>query len=159
MALSRQQKIKILTGAALTTHASTAILRVIDDMASTRSAPAPGEVAVLFKIIGADLASAEDQQFTKEWPFQTAHVSSALAMNTSPAPTLCVGGVYRSVGKVGAVVASNQNWAGATTPERVITPPISAIQMLITDAPYLSMTTPSTTPSTVDIYIIGTIIS
>jgi hypothetical protein len=159
MALSRQQKIQLLTGAALTPQASTAIIRLIDDMASTRAAPSPGEVAVLFKIIGGDLASAEDQQFTKEWPFQTASVSSALVMNTSPAPTLCVGGVYRETGKVGAVVGSNQNWAGATTPERVLTLPISATQVLITDAPYLSMTTPSTTPSTVDIYIVGTIIS
>jgi hypothetical protein len=159
LALSRQQKIQLLTGAALTTHASTAILRVIDDVASTRSAPAPGEVAVLFKIIGGDLASAEDQQFTKEWPFQTASVTSALAINTSPTPTLCVGGVYRENGKVGSVVVSNQNWAGATTPERVLSLPMAANQVLITDAPYLSMTTPSTTPSMVDIYIVGTIIS
>lgn len=159
MALNRQQKIQLLTSAAITPQASVAIIRIIDDMASTRAAPSPGEVAVLFKLIGGDLASSEDQQFSKEWPFHTAAVSSVLAMHMDPVPTLCVGGVYRETGKSGPVVVSNQNWAGATTPERVLSLPIAANQVVISDAPYLSMTTPSTTPSTVDIYIVGTIIS
>lgn len=159
MALTRQQKIQLLTGAALTPQASAAIIRIVDDMASTRSAPVPGDVAILFKLIGGNLATDADQQFTKEWSFEEAAVSSVIAVNMSPVPTLCVGGVYKLPGKTTSVVVSNQNWAGGTTPQRVISLPVAANQTLISDPPYLSMTTPSETPSTVDLYVIGTIIS
>lgn len=127
--------------------------------------PDVGEVRVLFRLIGANMNSTADQQFTKVGTFTTWTTSGAGAyklVNPSVSLTTAAGGVYSAASKGGdQLVASSQTYASATT---VGTSSQSMTGSALgngvrTETPYLSLTTPQGAAATADLYIFGTALS
>lgn len=153
--MTRKEKIAALIGIGFPPEQVEALIRVFNGDAPS---PPNGEanVQVLYYLIGADLASTEDQPFTKAGNFSGGIVSQIFATNGSTTPTSAAGGIYGGASKAAPTfVASTQSWAGLTTNKRVVIPQLSAQQFQVNGDMFLSLTTASTVPATADFYVFG----
>lgn len=139
-----------------TPEKAVALIELFGGDTPTPEPVAEANVQVLYVLRGANLASTEDQAFTKVGNWTGGIVSQVFATKSSAAATSAVGGVYGGAGKTApTVVAASQSWAGGTTPQRVINAALAANQSQINGTLYLSLTTASTVPATADFYIFG----
>ena len=127
------------------------------------------DIVPLFKVTDADMQSTSDQVFTKLTAFNEAIPVSITAIpKVGAASGTCVGGVYSASAKGGSLIVPNTaNWVTVTA---VANPKVfqtfgtfgSGVVMskfVLTTAPYLSLTTGSSTACTADIYIYGFVVS
>lgn len=127
--------------------------------------PDKNNVRMLFKLIGANMNSTADQQFTKVGNFTSWTVAAGgtyRLVNPSVSLTTAAGGVYSAASKGGdQLVANTQTYANASTVGT------SSQQMTAsalgggvrTETPYLSLTTAQGATATADLYIFGIAIS
>lgn len=140
-------------GAALLDDASIAALHQTLAGAGGLYAPA----RVLFSLVGANMNSTADQQFTKLGTFTNWNAFTIIAANASLNLTTAAGGIYSAASKGGdALIAASQVYTSLTT--------ASGRQPLTFDntkcgvrneTPYLSLTTGQGATATADFYIYG----
>lgn len=124
-----------------------------------------GTARILFKLIGANMNSTADQQFTKVGTFTSwTPVSNGAYKLVNPSISLstAAGGVYSAASKGGdQLVASSQTYstAGTVGTSSQAMTGSSLGNGVRTETPYLSLTTGQGVAATADIYIFGTPLS
>lgn len=115
---------------------------------------------VLFSLIGANMNSTADQQFTKIGTFTSWTAlggSLGRSTNASTSLTTAAGGIYSAASKGGdALMAASTTYAALTTAQAGGN--LAATNLgcgIRTETPYLSLTTPQGGPATLDFYIWG----
>lgn len=120
--------------------------------------PLYGTSTTLFRLIGANMNTTDDQQFAQVFPFTRYLIDRFVVANASVALETAEGGVYSAGGKNGAqLVPAMQNYSGLESPDKVIYPLLATDgQGLMTDLSiYLSLTVPEGEAATCDIYLMG----
>lgn len=116
---------------------------------------------VLFSLVGANMNSTADQQFTKLGTFTNWNAFTIVAVNPSTNLTTAVGGIYTAASKGGdAMIANTQVYTSLTS--SVGRQPLTFVNTLCgvrTETPYLSLTTPQGSAATADFYIYGLALS
>lgn len=112
---------------------------------------------LLFVLRGANLATTQDQQFTRifngiTWdPFFITVVWTSGAFNTA-----CAGGIFTQAGKGGnAIVAVGQSYAGLTGAATHVNATIQASTTTFSATPFFSLSTANSANLSADIYIYG----
>lgn len=117
-----------------------------------------GMQSLLFKLSNANMQSTADQKFSRLFDGTTYAVTSIFARQRSGSTSVtCLGGIYDSPSKGGsAIVTSLQTWIPLAS-GLLITVTLAALTgtNVLTDTPYLSLTTGSLTSCLADIYIFG----
>ena len=126
------------------------------------------DIVPLFKVTDADMQSTSDQVFTKLVSFNEAvPVLMTAVPKTGVASGTCNGGVYSAAAKGGSVLLpSTASWIGisaVSSPKAfqtfgAFTGGTNMVKSVMTTAPYLSLTTGSSTACTADVYIYGFIV-
>jgi len=134
------------------------IAAVQQTLASAGSAYGPARV--LFRLIGANMNSTADQQFTKLGTFSSYYLAPGNAVridNGSTSLTTAVGGIYTAASKGGSqMVANTQVYSGVTGSGLGFNLSLTAAgSSLRTETPYLSLTTPQGATATLDFYLFG----
>lgn len=116
---------------------------------------------LLFVLRAADMQLTTDRQFAKQFTGTNYLITSVIAKRVSGgASVVCAGGVYDASAKGGnALVATAQSWVALAANVNVVATLAAVVNTaLLSDTPYLSLTTGSTAACTADIFIFGVVI-
>lgn len=136
-------------------------------MALVVPSQSPGVEQVLFKLVAADFNVTTDQQFIPIGgvPINNYRITRIRATltptSTTTNLTTAAGGIYTAASKGGsAIVASDQAYTALASLATGLDLTIAAAGLQpLTTTPYLSLTTGQGAASTVDLYILGFIIT
>jgi hypothetical protein len=117
----------------------------------------------LFALIGADMTSLEDQQFTASLGPANGYTLSKVVIANASAPITVSGGIYTEPEKAGdAVVAATQSFAlDGTTPGEIVVATLAPIcaTKCFQGALYLVMEAENAEAATCDVFIYGDVMS
>lgn len=116
---------------------------------------------LLFVGRGLNFQLTTDQALTRSFAGTTYTVSSIIArQRTGGASVACVGGLYDAASKGGNILASAAtSWVALATGVIVTVPLANLLQTaLLTNTPFLSLTTGSTAACTGDVFVYGNIL-
>lgn len=117
-----------------------------------------GVSRLLFTLVGANMNTTADQQFTKVGTFSSYIIQLyPTLVNASTSLTTAAGGIYTAASKGGdQLVASSQAYTGASSSARGVSLILTGLGLgKRTETPYLSLTTAQGSTATADIYIFG----
>lgn len=113
---------------------------------------------VLWKLIGADMNTTDDQAFTKVGSFNdwTAPNGAVQVIARTGPPTSAAGGIYSAAAKGGTVMmAASTNYSTMASVNTRMTVNLSTGNLVNLSALFLSLTTPHGSAATADFFIIG----